>query len=123
MADGADKEEIDGFYSAYFAGKSGNGFGMFVLWAGRVVGADPMGVSFDGDYTPKVDGTGYEGTIRILIPPGGTTVQGVMSGPDGVSYSIPLTLPRSFDAGSFIRFETPLGPVNVRFVKLRSIDV
>jgi hypothetical protein len=116
-------DDIDGFYSGYFAGSSANGFAMFILRAGKIVGMDPLGVRFDGRYARKPDGTDYEGAVSVTVPPGGTTVQGVTSGPNGLSYEVRLTLPRGFGDSSFVRFETPLGPVNVRFVRLGSIDV
>lgn len=115
-------DPFEGFYSAYFSGKESNGFAVFVFTAGRIVGADPLGVLFNGHYRPKQDGTGYDANVRVAVPKGGTTIQGVSSGPDGFTYEANVELPSDFAQRQFLELTTPLGRVNVRFVRLRGMD-
>lgn len=112
-------QEVEGIYAAYMTGSAGQGFAMFTVRDGLLVGADPMGVLFDGSYTTKPDGTGYEGKIAVKIPPNGTTIQGVSVGPHGLSYEVAMTMPLVFTDQDTLKIPTPLGPVNLRMVKVR----
>lgn len=115
-------DTVDGFYSAYMSGRESNGFAVFVFRKGNIVGADPMGAKFDGRYRELPTG-GMEGTVTVSLPPGGNTIQGATSGPDGISYDVKLSLPTDFSQRECMRIETPLGPVNVKLVRLRGLDV
>ena len=115
-------DTIDGFYSAYLSGRESNGFAMLVFRKGSIVGADPMGAKFDGRYRETPTG-GMEGSITVSLPPGGATVQGPTSGRDGISYDVKLSLPTDFAQRDCLRIETPLGPVNLKLVRLRGLNV
>lgn len=41
---------INGFYSIYFTGMAGVGFGVIVLKDGTITGADSAGAIYDGEY-------------------------------------------------------------------------
>jgi len=114
-------DAIDGVYAAYMTGASGQGFAMFVFQNGSIVGADPLGVLFDGEYSPCPDSGPITGKVTVQVPPNGTVIQGVTSGPSGMTYEVPLTLVREFEQLDFIKIETPLGPVNIKLKKLRSL--
>lgn len=117
----ASAEKLDGIYVAYMAGAEGNGFGMFAFRQGVIAGADPIGVMFDGAYKCLSDS--YLATVTVKVPAGGTVIQGVSSGPSGITYEVEFRLPDSFEEQEFHRVETPLGPVNIRFKRLRSLEV
>lgn len=110
---------MDGFYSGYFTGISGNGFAMFILKDGLLAGADPLGVLFDGEYKPE--GSGYRICVRINVPAGSTTVQGVVAGDTGLKYEVDTVIPGPLDSVPYIAIPTPFGLVNVKFRKLRNV--
>lgn len=111
----------DGFYSAYMTGTDGEGYALLVFKDGKIVGADPLGVIFDGTYTPREDNSGWDGQVHVKAPAGGTLIQGVNSGSTGINYTVPITLPKDFSQQPFIHINTPLGPVNVRLSKIRDL--
>jgi hypothetical protein len=115
-------DPIDGFYAVYFTSKDGAlGAAMIAVVNGKIIGADPTGVRLDGEYE-KVQG-GYRAKIAVKVPPGTQLVQGGDSGQKGRSYEIEFSFTQKLDDVPFIRIETPLGPLNVKFVKLRDFDV
>lgn len=110
----------EGFYATYMSASDGQGFAMFVFSNNVIVGADPLGVKFDGTYEACDDGS-LVGRVTVTVPPGGTVIQGASAGPNGMTYEVPI----SFEAGAFsldfVKLETPLGPVNIRMNKLRDV--
>lgn len=111
----------EGFYAVFFAGSSGEGYGVFIFRSGRILGADPLGVTFDGQYAIEEDGQiGVQ--VHVSVPADGQVVQGVTSGPSGIEYDISMMLPADFAESQFVRVETPLGPVNARFKWLRTVE-
>lgn len=111
---------INGFYSAFMSGEDGQGYALLVFRDGRIVGADPLGVTFDGQYAE--DGDGWAGEVVVTAPPGGTLIQGVTPGPSGIVYSVPLRLPSDFQSQPFLHIQTPLGPVNVKLTWVRGTE-
>ncbi|WP_333897440.1 hypothetical protein [Brevundimonas aurantiaca] len=111
---------MDGFYSALFSGKAGEGSAMFILSDGVLVGADPLGVLFDGSYTPDGKG-GFAGKVIVKAPPNGELVQGVTTGPDGLTYEVGIEIPADFETRPFLTLSTPLGPINFVLKRLRSV--
>lgn len=59
---------INGFYSAFMSGEDGQGYALLVFKDGNIVGADPLGVQFDGVYSK--DGQGWSGEVTVKAPPG-----------------------------------------------------
>lgn len=112
---------INGFYSAFMSGEDGQGYALLIFKNGVIVGADPLGVTFDGSYAND-GGGGWSGEVVVKAPPGGTLIQGVTPGPSGLVYTVPISLPADFQDQPFIHIETPLGPVNVRLTWLRDIE-
>jgi hypothetical protein len=113
-------ENIEGIYAGYMTGEEGNGFSMFTFLNGIVSGADPLGVTFDGTY--EADENGYRVDVKVSVPSGGTVIQGASAGPHGLSYNVGLRLPWNFARNDFTRIDTPMGPVNLRLKKLRSLE-
>lgn len=112
----------DGFYSAFMTGADGQGYALLVFREGNIIGADPLGVTFDGTFGPEPNGDGWSGEVHVKAPAGGTLIQGVSTGPSGLSYSVPIRLPVDFAERPFIHIETPLGPVNVKLTKIRGVE-
>jgi hypothetical protein len=112
---------VDGFYSVFFTSREGYGTAMIAASNGKIAGADPTGVKIDGTYA-NVDNR-YIAELKIAVPPGAQLVQGEMSGANGRTYDISFTFTERPDAPPFIRVETPYGPLNVKFVRLRGVDV
>jgi len=115
--------DIDGFYAIYFTSKTGYGAALVALRRGRVVGADPTGVRLDGTYQKDKEESAYDVTVIVDAPAGTELVQGHISGPTGSRYEIRFGFRDRPDTAPYIRVDTPLGPLNVKFVKLRGMDV
>jgi hypothetical protein len=117
-----DNTSIDGIYAVYITGQSGNGLIMLVLKSGLVTGADVTGTLFDGSYISNDGGRNFYIQSSVNAPPNGVTVQGVNTGPSGIIYNVNFVLPSNFDEVDFLEIQTPLGPVNAKFQKLRSVN-
>jgi hypothetical protein len=110
----------NGIYAAYMTGAEGNGFAMYIFHDGKIVGSDPLGVLFDGTYSVSTDGA-LAGKVKVSIPPNGSVIQGVTAGPSGMTYEVDVAFEGDLEKVDFIRLDTPLGPVNLKMKKLRSI--
>jgi hypothetical protein len=74
---------------------------------------------YDGAYKTERDGS-MEGAVEFVLPPGVALITGAPAeAPTRVS--VRLYLPAGFDDGRTVAIETPLGPVNARFEKLKDI--
>ena len=113
--------DIDGIYACYMSGLHDQGFMLIMFRAGVVAGADPFGVTMDGTYAPLSDGGGYAGVLEVSAPPGGTTIQGVHTGPSGVKYAVNFNLPSHVSSEETLKITTPFGPINARLKKFRGL--
>lgn len=113
--------ELNGFYAGYMSGSAEQGLAVFIFCNGALVGADFAGTRFDGRVKSKSDDGSYECNVSVSLPPGGQTIQGVPTGPNGLDYNVTFTLPGDFSARPFFHVETPLGGVNVRLQKVRDL--
>jgi len=112
---------LDGFYVGYMTAASGYGVVLFVFQGNVVVGVDAGGVKFDGSFLHDDDTGTYQGNIRVDAPPNISLVQGIPTGPSGLKYTVPFSLPADFLTSPFIKVETPFGAVNVKLEKLRDL--
>jgi hypothetical protein len=114
---------IEGFFRIAFTGTAGSGFGVLVLRNGSVAGADVGGVIYDGTYTENPSTGEISIKLDMIAPAGASLVQ----------TGIPLTTPKSVPITAIIDkanmnsdkptlLQTPLGPVNVVFKKIRDIQ-
>ena len=87
---------------------------------GVLVGADPLGVLFDGSYTPDGKG-GFAGKVIVKAPPNGELVQGVTTAPDGLTYEVGIEIPADFETRPFLTLSTPLAPINFLLKRIRSV--
>lgn len=111
---------LDGFYVGYMAA---NGYGvvLFVFKGDTIVGVDAGGVKFDGSFSQDENSNAYRGTVTVDAPPNIDLVQGINTGPQGLKYEVPFSLPENFLLAPFIKVETPFGPVNIKLEKLRDL--
>ena len=110
---------INGIYSIYFSGITGEGFGILILQDQIITGSDATGASYDGNY--RVTDKGILGELNLLVPPGVQLVTGAFSGGEGGVLNIPISLPLNFANGQTLTVPTPTGLVNVIFKKLRDL--
>lgn len=115
------EKSMDGFYAGYFTAKAGNGLAMFVFREGVIVGSDILGVTFDGSYRLNANRDGFNGRVTITAPPGGTLIQGISTGPEGLVYRVDVEFPLNFNNLPYLKLDTPYGPVNLKLVKVRDI--
>ena len=113
---------VDGFYFPYMTGTESQGMAMFVFRAGMLVGADPLGVTFNGTYALDEVTAKIAGHVKVYAPPNGTLIQGVSTGPSGITYGMPFEVPEAFAEEPFVRLQTPLGPVNMKLKRLRGLE-
>lgn len=113
---------LDGFYVGYMSAASGYGVVLFVFQGTVIVGVDAGGVKFDGTFTHNSDTGEYQGSIRVDAPPNISLVQGIATGPNGLKYNVPFSLPADFLDSPFIKIDTPFGGVNVKLEKLRDLQ-
>ena len=110
---------INGFYAIYYTGVTGSGLGVLAINNGIIVGADMVGGRYDGTYKQSAIAGDYDAKVRIVIPPGSSLVTGALAGPQPLYMDVVMTLPENLGGEQPIRIETPTGPVNVIFRKLR----
>ena len=111
---------VSGIYSVQMSAVAGEGLVIMILKDGVLTGVDTGQVLFDGAYQASGDGS-VAGTVTIKAPPGGTLIQGIPTGPSGLTYSTAFEIPADFDVRPFLRFETPFGPVNGKLTLLRAL--
>jgi hypothetical protein len=111
---------MDGFFRIAFTGTAGSGFGILVLHNGVIGGADVGGAIYDGSYTENPTTRELDFVVTMNAPAGITPVQ------TGIPLAAPLSIPITGSLGQEnisseipTLFETPLGPVNVLFKKIR----
>jgi len=94
---------------------------MLVISKGTLVGADITGMKYDGTIARKSDDSGFVCSVVYIIPPGIPLITGAP--PPAQPQRIPLQfeLPMNFADKRVVLIETPLGPVNARFEKIRDI--
>lgn len=111
---------LDGFYVGYMSA-DGYGVVLFVFRGSNIVGVDAGGVKFDGYYTLDPVTKSFNGKITVNAPANTNLVQGGNTGPNGLTYEVPFSMPENFLDVPFIRVDTPFGPVNMKLEKLRDI--
>jgi hypothetical protein len=110
----------NGIYAARMSAVEGEGLAILVFLDGLITGVDASEVKFDGSYLPMADGS-VSGSVTVVAPAGGTLIQGVSTGPSGLTYTVDFRLPKDFESLPYIRFNTPLGPVNGKISLLRAL--
>jgi len=107
-------------YAAYFTSFAGQSVGLFYIGDGALVGVDAGTMQYDGKYNVMPDGS-LEGTVEYVVPAGVTLITGAPSSSTATKLQLKLTLPAGFDDGRVITIQTPAGPVNAKFEKIREL--
>jgi hypothetical protein len=107
-------------YVAYFTGVAGQSIGLFYIGDGVLAGVDVATMQYDGSYTTNIDGS-LEGVVDYVLPAGVSLITGAPAGVAPTRVSVKLNLPAGFDDGRVITIETPLGPINAKFEKVKEI--
>ena|SRR5215831_8323831 len=109
-----------GFFRIAFTGANGSGLGILVLHDGSVVGADTGGGIYEGSYTENSDARTLDFAVTLSLPAGATPVQTGIALPAAMSVPIHSSVLEN-DLGSErpTLVQTPLGPVNALFKKIR----
>ena len=111
---------VDGIYSAYFTGSGGVSLGLFSFKDGIIAGADIGGLLYDGTF--KITADGYlVGSIKYIVPIGASTITGLSASDEPIELVSPVKLPIDFSGDTVHRIETPAGPVNAKFKKVRGL--
>lgn len=111
---------MDGIYAIYFTGSWGSGHAVFVAKDGVVTGADAAGCTLDGTFHRSGDEMIHL-DVALGIPAGGVLVTGFQNGREGDTQRITATIPADFGGGQPVAIDTPTGPVNVLFRRLRGV--
>ena len=111
---------MDGFYQAFLTGRAGSNVAVFIIRGGVIIGVDASGMGYDGEIQPKNDGSGFVCKVVYVIPAGVPLITGASPLPEPQRAPLTFDLPINFN-GQVITIVTPLGPVNVRFQKVRDL--
>lgn len=115
------KDSIDGFYATYLSAAEGQDFALFVLRKGKIVGADAIGIRYNGTYTTDQE-NGYHMQLCVNPPANLPLIQGRKTGSEGDAYNITFEVPSDFLLRDFIRIEDKDGPINAKIIKLDDLD-
>jgi hypothetical protein len=110
---------VDGIYAAYMTARAGNSILLLVIKDSKITGVDVGGLKYDGQF--KETEKGFHFSVVYLIPAGATLITGSLPPTSPQHIPLELDLPKDFANGQTIRIETPLGPLNARFEKLRDL--
>ena len=113
--------EKNAIYAMYYTGGSGSGHALLVMRNGVISGADVVGGILDGTYYVG-DNNRVSFKVNLVAPAGMTLVTGQTAGSEPITQEISATLPENMGSGAPVQIQTPLGPVNVIFKKLRDLD-
>ena len=109
---------MHGMYMMYYTGKASCGHALFCMKNGLIAGADAVGGLLDGTYKESDDGN-IEISVTLKSIPGTGLVTGKMVERDDLLQKITAKLPSYFWSGNAIGIQTPTGPINVIFKRLR----
>jgi hypothetical protein len=112
---------MNGIYVAYMTGRAGTSVLMLVISGGMIVGADVGGIQYDFAIKENPDGSGYHCSGVYVVPAGTILITGAPPAVGPQRIVMEFDLPKDFGAGPVVPIETPLGPVNARFQKLRDL--
>jgi len=107
-------------YAAYFTGLAGQSMGLFYIGDGVIAGIDVATMQYDGIYSTALDGS-LDGTVNYILPAGVPLITGMPAGNVATPIAVKLSLPAHFDDGRVVTIETPTGPVNARFEKVKEL--
>ena len=104
----------------YYTGAANSGHAIFVMSKGVISGADATGGILDGIYEDTGDGH-IDVSVTLTSLPGTSLATGATVGREPLLQEISARLPENLGNGRSIGVQTPTGPVNVAFKRLRDI--
>lgn len=107
-------------YAAYFTSFAGQSVGLFYIGDGVLAGIDVGTMKYDGVYKVLPDGA-MEGVVEYVIPPGVSLITGAPPSASPTKFKLQLTLPPGFDDGRTVTIQTPAGPINAIFEKVKEL--
>ncbi len=110
---------MEGFYAVYYTGIGGFGHAVLVIKDGVITGADATGGVYEGSYT-AASNDGIDVETTLMVPAGATLVTGQTISED-FSQTITASLGAGFADGQPVPLQTPMGPINAIFKKLRGL--
>jgi hypothetical protein len=117
------QKQFDGFYATYLTGAMGSTFAVFTFFDANVVGADAGGGKYDGTYTVDEINNTVHCVINFRLSPGQISITGAFAGEGPIDLTVPLALPIPIDPSEVYRIDTPIGPINAKFEKIRNYGV
>jgi hypothetical protein len=87
---------------------------------GVIAGTDIAGMLYDGTFEITPDGF-VLGRVKYVLPVGSSTITGLSATDEPIELISPLKLPLVFANDTVHRIETPAGPVNAKFKKVRGL--
>lgn len=121
---------MNGFYLAHYTGygyvrcytgREGNGQALFNLKDGEIFIVDERGGLLAGTYADDINGD-LDVSVTLDFPKG-VLLHGSVS-PKRLFYRVIETkLPKDFETGRPVRVDTPAGPLDMSFRKLRDSDL
>lgn len=115
-------QNFDGFYISYMTGRTGNTLALFVFSNGVIAGADMGGGIYDGKYSVDEGTSMAHLTITFVLPAGNSSITGKSADMEPIRIKVPLELPVPTPSDSIFELNTPLGPLNTRFERIRGIN-
>ena len=106
---------IDGIYTAYLSGVAGQSMAMFVFTAGTITGADIGGLVYSGNY--KASEGRVAGHITYRMPAASVSITGAEFVQQSEDITVPIDLPETLNEKETYRINTPIGPINAKFIK------
>ena len=110
-------------YATYLTAKAGTTVALLVFHNGVIAGTDEGYLQYDGEYRLAPDHQNIVGSIRVSVPAGVPTITGAFSAERPFTFDVPFQVPIKLDPDAVYRIETPTGPVNAKFKKLRTLNV
>lgn len=107
-------------YVAYFTGVAGQSMGLFYIGDGVIAGIDVAAMQYDGTYSTSADGD-LDGMVEYVLPAGVPLITGAPAGIMPMRVPVRLHLPLNFYDGRVLTIDTPTGPVNARFEKIKEL--
>lgn len=107
--------EVEGIYTAYLTGAAGQSMAMFVFKSGRIAGADIAGLTIQGSYV--LEDHNLIGEVQYRMPAGSVSITGASFEHASDDIVVPLLLPQRLDPNETYRVDTPIGPLNAKFVQ------
>lgn len=112
---------IEGFYATYFTGAMGSSLAIFAFKNGGIAGADLGGGKYDGTFTVDSNTGMVHCSVDFVMSLGQQSITGATAVNEPIKINVPLALPSTIDPKEIFRIETPIGPINARFEKIRDL--